>query len=100
MQFYSAALVIATSSAITNNLLLRSLLTLAPSVDPAGVVDIGPYDLEAHFSGATLRGVREAYMVGLRGSWAMGIAFWGASVLVSLLIRWPGRLIPATETNL
>ncbi|KAI0536899.1 hypothetical protein GGR58DRAFT_527907 [Xylaria digitata] len=50
-QFYSASLVITASSAITNNLLIQKVPIYAPETTPAEVLAIGPYDLEAHFSG-------------------------------------------------
>jgi hypothetical protein len=96
-QFYSACLAIAASSAITNNLLLKNLPIYAPSVNPATVLSIGPYDLQDHFSGDTLQGIREAYVIGLRGSWAMALALWGVAFFASFITKWPGTMIPDVE---
>jgi hypothetical protein len=96
-QFYSAALAIAASSSITNNLLIRNVPIYAPSVSPTEVLRIGPYDLEKYFSGATLLGIREAYVVSLRGAWAMCIALWGVAFFTSFLAKWPGRMLPENQ---
>ncbi|KAI1500607.1 putative MFS transporter [Biscogniauxia marginata] len=93
-QFYSAALVIAASSTIANNLLIQNVPKYAPSVSVADVLAIGPYDLERHFTGDDLRGIRQAYVDGLRGAWALGIALWGISFFTVFLAKWPGRMIP------
>lgn len=91
-QFYSAALVIAASSAITNNLLIQSVPKYAPSVSVADVLAVGPYDLERYFTGDDLRGIRQAYVYGLRGAWALGIALWGISFFTVFLAKWPGQI--------
>ncbi|XXH01870.1 hypothetical protein Hte_008232 [Hypoxylon texense] len=96
-QFYSAALVIAASSAITNNLLIQSVPKYVPSVSVADVLAVGPYDLEMYFTGDDLRGIRQAYVDGLRGAWALGIALWGISFFTVFLTKWPGRMTPMDE---
>ncbi|CAJ2506364.1 Uu.00g004940.m01.CDS01 [Anthostomella pinea] len=96
-QFYSAAMVIAASSAITNNLLIKNVPILAPGTSAAEVLAIGPYDLQHYYSGDTLLGIRKAYVVGLRGAWALGVALWGVSFFVAFLAKWPGQMVPAVE---
>ncbi|KAF2969875.1 hypothetical protein GQX73_g3712 [Xylaria multiplex] len=96
-QFYSASLVITASSAITNNLLIQKVPIYAPETTPAEVLAIGPYDLEAHFSGDTLHGIRRAYIDGLRGAWAFSIALWGVAFFCAFLSKWPGHMIPPAE---
>ncbi|CAM1500831.1 Fc.00g099930.m01.CDS01 [Cosmosporella sp. VM-42] len=98
-QFYSAALVIAASSAITNNLLIRNVLKYAPGVAPDEVFGVGPYELEAYFSGDNLRGIRHAYVEGLRGAWALGIGLWGVSCFLPFLAKWPGRMDPVKGSD-
>ncbi|KAJ8106107.1 hypothetical protein ONZ43_g7175 [Nemania bipapillata] len=96
-QFYSASLVISASSAITNNLLIQKVPIYAPGVTSAEVLALGPYDLGSHYSGATLHGIRQAYVEGLRGSWALGIGLWGVAFFCAFLSKWPGHMIPAPE---
>ncbi|TRX92880.1 hypothetical protein FHL15_006286 [Xylaria flabelliformis] len=98
-QFGVASIVISAASSITNNLLINSLPRLAPGVDPAQVLGIGPSDLQAHFEGDQLLGVRKAYVVGLRGAWALAIALWGFSALMVAFSKWPGHMIPAKEDD-
>ena len=78
-----------------NNLLLKNLATYAPSVESHAVLQMGAYGIRDNFDNETLRGVRQAWMVGLRGAWAMVIALFGMAFLSSFIAKWPGSLIPA-----
>ncbi|KAI1112036.1 putative gliotoxin efflux pump [Nemania sp. NC0429] len=99
IQFYSASLAISASSAITNNILLQKVALYAPETTPAEVLAIGPYDLGSHFSGATLLGIKKAYVDGLRGSWALSIALWGVAFFCAFLSKWPGYMVPPQEDH-
>ncbi|KAL9109925.1 MAG: hypothetical protein Q9227_005448 [Pyrenula ochraceoflavens] len=94
IQFYSGALVIAATDSIMNNLLLKNLPKYAPSVDPPQVINIGAYGIQDFFHGDVLRGVREAWVVGLRGAWALGIALFCVACVFTIVPKWPGSLIP------
>ena len=61
------------------------------------VFTTGAYDLQKTFSGAELRGIREAYIVGLRGAWAMGIALFCVAFFASFLAKWPGKMEPHSD---
>ncbi|KAI8951368.1 hypothetical protein F4801DRAFT_578575 [Xylaria longipes] len=98
-QFGVASIILSAASSIINNLLINSLPKLAPGVDPAQVLGIGPYDLQAYFEGDQLLGVRKAYVVGLRGAWTLAIALWGFSALTVAFSKWPGHMIPAKEDD-
>ncbi|KAI0141652.1 putative gliotoxin efflux pump [Xylariaceae sp. FL1272] len=95
--FYSASLAISASSAITNNILIQKVPVYAPNITAAEVLSIGPYDIDSHFSGATLEGIWKAYIDGLRGSWALCIALWGVSFFCAFLSKWPGKMVPPPE---
>ncbi|KAI8627398.1 putative gliotoxin efflux pump [Xylariaceae sp. FL1651] len=97
VQFYSASLAITASSAITNNILIQKVPIYAPGTTAAAVLSVGPYDLSSHFSGATLLGIKKAYIAGLRGSWALSIGLWGVAFFCAFLSKWPGRMVPAQE---
>lgn len=71
----------------------------APETTPAEVLSIGPYDLGSHFSGATLLGIKKAYVDGLRGAWALSIALWGVAFFCAFLSKWPGRMVPPQEDS-
>lgn len=81
-QFIGGTFGIGIAQAIFNNGLIRSIPNLAPGVTTIEVLNVGAYDLQNVFSGETLRGVLEAYMVGLHNAWVMSIA--GAAVAVFL----------------
>ncbi|ROW16766.1 hypothetical protein VPNG_01626 [Cytospora leucostoma] len=93
-QFLSATLVITASDSIMNNLLLKSLPRYAPEVNPNNVLAIGAYGLQDVYSGDTLHSIRLAWVHGLRGAWALGIAFLGAAFLTAFIAKWPGSLVP------
>lgn len=90
---------IAVSDSIMNNLLLKNLVKYAPSVIPRTVLEVGAYGIRDEFDAETLHGVRQAWMVGLRGAWSMAIALFGMAFLSSFIARWPGSLAsPALES--
>ncbi|KAK6075840.1 major facilitator superfamily transporter [Seiridium cupressi] len=96
-QFYTASLVLAASSAITNNLLVKNIPIYAPAVNPEDVFSVGAFDLQSHFSGVDLYGIRQAYIVGLRGAWAMGIALFGVAFLTVFVVKWPGKMVSHSD---
>ncbi|KAK6062425.1 major facilitator superfamily transporter [Seiridium cupressi] len=96
-QFYTASLVLAASSAITNNLLVKNIPIYAPAVNPEDVFSVGAFNLQSHFSGVDLYGIRQAYIVGLRGAWAMGIALFGVAFLTVFVVKWPGKMVPHSD---
>ncbi|KAI0904505.1 putative gliotoxin efflux pump [Ustulina deusta] len=97
IQFYSASLGISAASAIINNILVQKVPIYAPETTSAEVLSIGPYDLSARFSGATLLGIKKAYIDGLRASWALSIGLWGVAFFCAFLAKWPGHIVPAQE---
>ncbi|KAI0514719.1 putative gliotoxin efflux pump [Xylaria bambusicola] len=97
IQFYSASIGISAASAIINNILIQKVPVYAPEVTPAEILSIGPYDLSARFSGATLLGIKKAYIDGLRASWILSIALWGVAFFCTFLAKWPGHIVPAKE---
>ncbi|KAL7623514.1 hypothetical protein AAE478_007197 [Parahypoxylon ruwenzoriense] len=92
-QFYSAAYVIAATDSIMNNLILNNLPRYAPEIDPHQVLLIGAGGLQDVFSGETLRSVRQAFVDGLKGAWALGIALFCISFFCAFIAKWPGRMV-------
>jgi hypothetical protein len=70
------------------NILIGSLPTRAPGVDPSSVVSVGVTQIRATFSAAQVPGIILAYMDGLKVAYAIAIASAGISVLVSALSKW------------
>jgi len=85
---------IAASDSIMNNLLLKNLPKYAPNVEPHSILELGAYGIQNKLDAETLVGVRQAWMVGLRGAWAMVIALFGMAFLSSFISKWPGSLAP------
>ncbi len=83
---------LAASDSIMNNLLLGNLPYYVPDIDPHEILEAGAAGIEGIYSGKVLQGVRHAYLDGLRGSWALGIALLGVTVLCSFAVKLPGRL--------
>jgi hypothetical protein len=92
-QFFAAAYVIAATDSITNNLILANVPRYVPEVNPQAVISAGAGNLEEAFQGATLRGIRQAYNVGLRGAWALIIALFCVSFFCAFIPKWPGRIV-------
>ncbi|KAJ4419205.1 hypothetical protein N0V82_005112 [Gnomoniopsis sp. IMI 355080] len=81
----------AAQAAFVNRLII-ALPTKAPGVDPSVVIATGASELRGVFSAAELPGVLQAYMVGIKGSFAVALAFAGVACLCSLAI--PMRKLP------
>ncbi|PGH01262.1 hypothetical protein GX51_05317 [Blastomyces parvus] len=92
-QFFSAAYVIAATDAIMNNLILNNIPRYAPGVNPLEVIHIGVGGLQDVFTGETLRGVRQAFVDGLKGAWALIVVLFCISFLCAFITRWPGRMV-------
>lgn len=99
IQFYSASIGISAATAIINNILIQKVPVYAPGIAVAEVLSIGPYDLSSRFSGATLLGIKRAYIDGLRASWILSIALWGVAFFCTFLAKWPGHIVPAQEDS-
>lgn len=82
----------AVSDAILNNLLLRRLPYYVPGIDPHAVLAVGAAGIRDAYDGEVLSGVRQAYLDGLHGGWALGIAAFGVAFLMAMGPEWPGKL--------
>lgn len=77
-----------------NNLIINNLPRYAPEVDPHQVLLVGAGGLQDAFSGETLQGVRQAFVDGLKGAWALGVALFCVSFFCAFIAKWPGRMMP------
>lgn len=89
----------AVSNAILNNLLLQKLPLYVPGINAYAVLAIGAAGITDAYHGEELRGVRQAYLDGLHGGWALGIAAFGVTFLWALVPRWPGRILTPAGTT-
>ncbi|KAL9023914.1 MAG: hypothetical protein Q9196_006887 [Gyalolechia fulgens] len=87
----SAFMISAAQSAFVN-VLLKTLIHLAPNVNPALVVATGATDLRKAFTPEQLPGVLEAYMRGLKISFAIGLATAGVALVVNVFFGHRKRL--------
>ncbi|KAK7926912.1 dynein heavy chain [Apiospora marii] len=91
-QLVNGAYFITAGQSIFANQLLQSLPRLAPDVDPSHVLGTGAGDIHNVFAGAALPGVLDAYMVGLKGAFALGLA--AAAVCVPIGLLAPMKKLP------
>lgn len=85
---------VAVADAILNNLLLQKLPQYVPDIDPQSILSVGAGGIKNAYQGEVLRGVQQAYLDGLHGSWALGIVAFGVTFLWALVPKWPGKLLP------
>lgn len=94
-QTIGGAFFVSASQTAFENKVRAKIPSTAPGVDPQLVIATGATQLRKVFSKADLPGVLEAYMDGIRVTFALAIALGGASLLVSLVPKWiniKGRL--------
>uniref|UniRef100_A0A0B7KEH2 Major facilitator superfamily (MFS) profile domain-containing protein n=1 Tax=Bionectria ochroleuca TaxID=29856 RepID=A0A0B7KEH2_BIOOC len=91
---------VAVSDAILNNLLLQKLPNYVPDIDPHAVLAAGAEGIKDAYQGQDLEGVRHAYIEGLHGGWALGIAAFGIVFLWAFVPSWPGRLAKSENPRL
>ena len=88
-QTIGGAFMVAAAQSAFVNVLLKTLPHTAPTVNPAVVVLTGATDLRKTFPPEVLEGVLEAYMRGLKVSFAIGIASTGmAFIIITLFGKW------------
>jgi len=80
------AVFVSAAQSVFVNRLLQTLPSSAPDVDPAYVAILGATELRSVFSGPQLAGIVDAYMVGVRGAFAFGIAVAGSAFVASWLM--------------
>lgn len=68
------------------NRLLKVMPTTAPSVSPALVLHTGASELHDVIPAASLAGVLQAYMSGLKAAFAVSVAFSGVAFLCTFLV--------------
>ena len=88
-QTIGGAFMVAAAQSAFVNVLLKTLPRTAPTVNPAVVVLTGATALRKTFPPEVLEGVLEAYMRGLKVSFAIGIASTGmAFIIITLFGKW------------
>ncbi|KAI0842127.1 efflux pump antibiotic resistance protein [Hypoxylon sp. FL0890] len=70
------------------NVLVKVLPSTAPSVDPKDVIYTGAGEIRSAFPADQVPGILEAYMKGLKITFAMAIALSGLALLVSVFGIW------------
>ena len=87
-QLGSGAIGVSAAQSVFNNILVVSIPTHAPGVDPAEVIAVGATAIRSTFAPEQITGILNAYMAGLKAAWAMGVGLAGVTVLISLLPEW------------
>ena len=73
-QLIGGALFISAAESVFANGLLSTVPTVASGADPQEMLHTDSTNIRAHFSEEGLPGIPEAYMVGLKAAWALGLA--------------------------
>jgi hypothetical protein len=79
------------------NVLLQKLPGYVPGLDPQTVSATGVTELRATFSAEQIPGIINAYMDGLKVSYAIAIAAAGIALLFSFASKWKnlkGKVVP------
>jgi hypothetical protein len=82
-QTLGGTIFVSVAQSIFTNRLIAKLLSLSSTYNASEIISVGANDLHSHFSGSQLRDILDAYMVGLRATWILGIACAGAAFLSS-----------------
>ena len=70
------------------NILLKKIPLYVPSIDPQSVLAVGATQIRTAFPPEIVSGIINAYMDGLRGSFALAIACAGIATLVGAGAKW------------
>ena len=76
-------IIVSAAQAVFANRLLAALPTYAADIDAGTVLGIGASELKNVFSGDSLAGVLESYMVGLKATFLFGTALAGSAFIAS-----------------
>ncbi|KAJ6445338.1 MFS multidrug transporter [Purpureocillium lavendulum] len=87
-QIIGGSFSVACAQAAFASTLVKRVAVHAPSVDPSELLHLGATQLREEFSGDVLHGVLQAYMDGLRVSFAIAIALLGVGFLFSFVPKW------------
>jgi hypothetical protein len=87
-QLVAGAIWVSAAETLLNNRMIIALAKLAPNLNPESVLAIGATDIRSVFHGADLDHVLQAYMIGLKDSWALSVALAGVTFLVAFAGEW------------
>lgn len=87
-QLIAGAVFVAASQALLTTRMVATLATLAPGLAPSTVLGVGATEIRSVFSGSDLSNVVQAYMAGIKDSWAMSIGLAGVTFLVAFTGKW------------
>jgi MFS family permease len=87
-QTVGGAFMVSAAQSAFVNVMIKTLPTSAPGINPLLVVATGATDLRKAFTPEQLPGILAAYMKGLQTSFAIGIASTGVALIVIMFQRW------------
>ncbi|KAK4214761.1 putative HC-toxin efflux carrier [Rhypophila decipiens] len=91
-QFGTGAYGVSSTNSVLDNILVQKLDVYVPQLTHAEVFTAGATGIQDQYSGATLLGIRMAFLEGVRASMVLACAFLGVSIFWSLAPKWPGRM--------
>lgn len=87
-QLISGAICVSASHAVLSNRFITALASLAPELDPREVLAAGGTNIRNVYHGAQLEHILDAFMTGIKDSWAMSIALAGVTFIVAFAGEW------------
>ncbi|KAK4086355.1 MFS multidrug transporter [Purpureocillium lilacinum] len=87
-QIIGGSFSVACAQAAFASTLVKRIVVRAPTVDPDTLLHLGASQLRSEFSGDELHGVLEAYMDGLKVSFAIAVALLGVGFLFAFVPEW------------
>ena len=94
-QTVGGAFMVSAAQSAFVNVLIKTLPSTAPGINPAIVVLTGATDLRKAFPPHALPGILEAYMHGLKIAFAIGLASTGVALIIITLFQKWNRLNPS-----
>ncbi|EED11989.1 efflux pump antibiotic resistance protein, putative [Talaromyces stipitatus ATCC 10500] len=83
-QLLSGVIGVAAGQSIFSNRLVQTLPRYTTGVNSSQILHIGASELNQNFTDDTLQGVREAYLVGIKGAWIMTMVLCSAAIVIGL----------------
>lgn len=99
-QLIAGAICVSASQALLNNRFITALERAAPELSPIEVLAVGATNIRNVYHGAQLEQILDAFMTGIKDSWAMSIGLAGITFLVAFAGEWRSMREPTSPATL
>ena len=87
-QSFGGSLIVSAGNSIFENEVVKTLPSIAPTLNPALVLAVGSTELQDNFTGAQLSAVLTAYVKGIQSAFAIAVAAAGIAVFIGIGHPW------------